>query len=199
MAIAFTAGTCGRRGANLKGEGMSRFLVIRAGLVLAAGLVVAVTAVAVASGNASTRNVQVLDACDPATFNAAVRPGTCTRPGGGVKHSEFISQLQTQGEAPAWRFSPEGLDLATGGTLLATNRGGEDHTFTEVAAFGGGCVAPLNAILGLTPVPECSTPGLFNSTLVEQGDTLEVSGLKVGVHRFECLIHPWMRTTVVVR
>jgi plastocyanin len=199
MALAFTAGTCGRRGANLKGEGMSRFLVVRAGLVLAAGLVVAVTAVAVASGNASTRNVQILDACDPATFDAAVGPGTCTRPGGGVKHSEFILQLQTQGEAPAWRFSPEELDLATGGTLLATNRGGEDHTFTEVAAFGGGCIAPLNVILGLTPVPECSTPGLFNSTLVEQGDTLDVSGLKVGVHRFECLIHPWMRTTVVVR
>jgi hypothetical protein len=25
-----------------------------------------------------------------------------------------------------------------------------------------------------------------------------VSGLTVGIHRFECLIHPWMRTTVVV-
>jgi plastocyanin len=177
---------------------MSRFLVVRAGLVVAAGLAVAATAVAVASGNAGTRNVQMLDACDPATFNAAVRPGTCTRPGGGVKFSEFISQLQTQGEAPAWRFSPEQLNLAPGGTLLATNRGGEDHTFTQVAAFGGGCVAPLNAILGLTPVPECSTPGLFASTLVEQGDTLDVSGLSPGIHRFECLIHPWMRTTVVV-
>jgi hypothetical protein len=39
---------------------------------------------------------------------------------------------------------------------------------------------------------------LFDSTLVEQKDTLEVSGLTVGIHRFECLIHPWMRTTVVV-
>jgi plastocyanin len=178
---------------------MSQFLVVRAGLVMASALVVGLTVAAFASGNAGTRNVQVLDACDPATFNAAVRPGTCTRPGGGVKHSEFISQLQTQGEAPAWRFSPEQLDLAPGGTLLATNRGGEDHTFTEVAAFGGGCVAPLNAILGLTPVPECSKPGLFASTLVEQGDTLQVGGLSVGIHRFECLIHPWMRTTVVVR
>ena len=177
---------------------MSQSPIVRAGLVMVIALGVGLTAVALASGKASTRNVQLLDACDPATFNAAVRPGTCTRPGGGVKHSEFISQLQTQGEAPAWRFSPEQLDLAAGGTLLATNRGGEDHTFTEVAAYGGGCVAPLNAILGLTPVPECSTPGLFASTLVEQGDTLEVSGLSVGIHRFECLIHPWMRTTVVV-
>jgi len=67
-----------------------------------------------------------------------------------------------------------------------------------VQAFGGGCVAPLNAILHLTPVPECAIPGLFGSTLVEQGDTLGVTGLAPGVHRFECLIHPWMRTTVTV-
>jgi plastocyanin len=177
---------------------MSHFVAVRAGLLIAAGLLVGLTAVAVASGNASTRNVQLLDACDPATFNAAVEPGTCTRPGGGVKFSDFIAQLETMGEAPAWRNSPGQLDLAAGGTLQATNRGGEDHTFTEVAAYGGGCVPPLNLILGLTPVPECSIPGLFDSTLVEEGDTLEVSGLTAGTHRFECLIHPWMQTTVFV-
>jgi plastocyanin len=103
-----------------------------------------------------------------------------------------------EGQAPAWRFAPGQLGLAPGGTLLATNRGGEDHTFTEVAAFGGGCVAVLNGILGLSPVPECSVPGLFDSTLVEEGRTLEVNGLAPGAHRFECLIHPWMRTTVTV-
>src|SRR5262249_46004366 len=94
---------------------------------IAVALVIVVTAriaaVAVAHGGASTRNVQILDACDPATFNAGIGPGTCTRPGGGVEFSDFISQLQTMGEAPAWRFSPEQLSLATGGTLLATNRG----------------------------------------------------------------------------
>jgi plastocyanin len=178
---------------------MSKSLAVRAGLIIAIVVVVGLTAVALASGNASTRNVQVLDACDPATFNAIVGPGTCTRPGGGVQFPDFVSQLQTQGEAPAWRFSPEQLDLAPGGTLVVTNRGGEDHTFTKVAAFGGGCVAPLNAILGLSPVPECSTPGLFGSTLVEQGATFTVTGLTPGTYRFECLIHPWMRTTVVVR
>ena len=174
--------------------------VVRRGIALAAlsAPVVLLFAAAQAIAASSTRNVQLLDACDPATFNAAVAPGTCTRPGGGVKFSEFITQLQTQGQAPAWRFAPGQLGLAPGGTLSATNSGGEDHTFTEVAAYGGGCVPQLNAILGLTPVPECSIPGLFDSTLVEQKDTLEVSGLTVGIHRFECLIHPWMRTTVVV-
>ncbi len=171
------------------------------GRVAAAGLVAAVAglvAAAIATGSSDARNVQILDACDPATFNAAVGPGTCTRPGGGVPFAEFRAQLQQHGQAGPWRFSPEQLGLAPGGSLLATNRGGEDHTFTEVKAFGGGCVAPLNAILGLTPVPECSVPGLFAKTLVEQGDTLEVAGLALGVHRFECLIHPWMRLTVTV-
>ena len=83
--------------------------------------------------------------------------------------------------------------------MLAKNRGGEEHTFTEVAAFGGGCVPPLNMILGLDPVPECSIPGLFPSTLVEPGDTRAVTQIAPGVHRFQCLIHPWQRTTVTVR
>jgi plastocyanin len=178
---------------------MSQSIPVRGAALAVIAAAVGLVAVGAARGNADVRNVQVLDACDPATFNAAIGPGTCTRPGGGVPFAEFIGQLQTQGEAPAWRFSPTQLGLAPGGTLLATNRGGEDHTFTEVAAFGGGCVAPLNAILGLTPVPECSVPGLFGSTLVEEGATLDVSNLSPGVHRFECLIHPWMRTTVVVR
>src|SRR5262245_11599899 len=39
------------------------------------------------------------------------------------------------------------------GTIEAYNKGGETHSFTEVAQLGGGCVQVLNSILGLTPVP----------------------------------------------
>ena len=177
---------------------MSQRFLVRLAVIGIAVAVAGLGAVGIARGTSTVRNVQILDACDPASFNAAVRPGQCTRPGGGVKFADFIAQLQAQGRAPAWRFSPAQLGLSAGGTLQATNRGGEDHTFTEVAAFGGGCVPPLNAILGLTPVPECSVPGLFGQTLVEQGATFEVTGLAPGVHRFECLIHPWMQTTVTV-
>ena len=41
--------------------------------------------------------------------------------------------------------------------VTARNRGGEDHTFTEVANFGGGCIAALNDLLGLRDCP-ASTP-----------------------------------------
>ena len=180
---------------------MSQRFLVRLAVIGIAVAVAGLGAVGIARGTSTVRNVQILDACDPATFDAATHnPGQCTRPGGGVKFSDFIAQLQAQGRAPAWRFSPAQLGLSAGGTLRATNHGGEDHTFTEVKAFGGGCVAVLNQILGLTPVPECAgfPGGLFGQTLVEQGATFEVTGLAPGVHLFECLIHPWMRTTVTV-
>jgi hypothetical protein len=152
-----------------------------------------------ASAASATRQVQVLDDCDPATFNAALGPGTCVKDGG-TTFSEFIAQLQAQGRAPAWRFAPGQLSLDAGGTLQAPNRGGEVHTFTEVATFGGGCIAALNDLLGLTPVPECAgfPGGAFAATLVPPGGTVTTSPLSPGIHRYECLIHPWMRTTATV-
>ena len=104
------------------------------------------------------------------------------------------------GMAPAWRNAPGQLKLPAGGTIEAYNKGGEFHTFTEVANFGGGCIAEVNALVGLTPVPECANAGvLFATTGVAPGDEVETPPLDSGVHRFECLIHPWMRTTVTVR
>ena len=170
----------------------TRFVAFATASALAAALVVAV-----ASGATGSRNVQVLDDCEAASFNAIIGPGTCVKDGG-VTFSEFIDQLVTQGRAPAWRFSPGQLKLPAGGTLEAHNRGGEFHTLTEVAAFGGGCVDELNAILGLTPVPECAIPGIFGATGIAPGGELETAPLAAGTHRFMCLIHPWMKTTATV-
>ena len=141
------------------------------------------------------RTVQMLDACDGPSFNAVIGAGACER-GGGVKFDAFIGQLTTMGRAPAWRFSPTSLSLAAGGAIDAYNRGGEFHTFTEVAHFGGGCVPELNAALGLTPVPECANPALFGTTGAAPGDEVETGPIPAGTHRFQCLIHPWMRTMV---
>jgi hypothetical protein len=151
-----------------------------------------------ASAVSSSRQVVMRDDCDPATFNAAVGPGTCVKDGG-TTFSEFVDQLIAQGRAPAWRFAPERLRLAADGTLKARNVGGEVHTFSEVANFGGGCIGFLNDLLGLSPVPECAgfPGGVFGATAVPAGGALTVT-LAPGIHRFECLIHPWMRATVDV-
>jgi plastocyanin len=169
-------------------------------LGLASAAVLALSAVSSASAASTHRQVQVLDDCDAATFNAALGdPNACVK-AGGTTFQEFISQLVAMDRAPAWRFAPQDLTLAAGGSIDAYNRGGEFHTFTEVAAFGGGCVEPLNQILGLTAVPECANAGaLFVSTGIAPGGELEGTALSSGTHLFECLIHPWMRSTVVVR
>ena len=170
-------------------------------LATVAGIVALLVLVPAAGSSAAsaTRQVQVLDDCDPASFNAAIGPGTCIKDGG-TTFSEFIAQLQAQDRAPAWRFAPAQLKLDPGGALVAHNGGGEDHTFTEVATFGGGCIAALNDLLGLTPVPECAgfPGGAFAATLIPPGGTVTTASLPPGIHRYECLIHPWMQTTVTV-
>jgi plastocyanin len=171
----------------------------RVAVVLAVGAILATLTVATAAwAGADHRRVQILDDCDAETFNAALGEGACVKDGD-VTFEEFIEQLITMGEAPAWRFAPEHLKLNAGGTITASNRGGEFHTFSEVAAFGGGCVPEINQLLGLEPVPECAIGDIFLTTGVPAGESLRTGSLAGGTHRFQCLIHPWQRTTAQAR
>jgi plastocyanin len=161
-------------------------------------LVVAGAFTAVSWGGADNRQVQLLDNCDGPTFNAEVRPGTCLR-SSGLTFDTFIAHLSSRHDVPSWRFSPERLELSAGGTITATNLGGEFHTLTPVANFGGGCVEPLNVILGLTPVPECAqVPAIFGATGVDPGDSRTFGPFAAGTYKLECLIHPWMQATLTV-
>lgn len=170
----------------------------RMALVVVASLSLLLAASGTTIASQTTRHLNMLDDCDAVSFNAVIGPGTCTRTDPGTSFQDFVGQLLATGQAPAWRFSPASLQLPTGASIVAFNKGGEDHTFTEVANFGGGCVQVLDDLLGLSPVPECGNPALFPGTLVEQGDSLQTAPLAPGVHLFECLIHPWMRATVTV-
>lgn len=172
----------------------------RVALVVAVGALLALLSVtSVVSAGADHRRVQILDACDPETFNAALGEGACVRKGGGVTIDRLVDQLTTKGEAAAWRFSPAHLKLDAGGAITAQNRGGEFHTFTEVAAFGGGCVPEINELLGLESVPECAIGDIFATSGVPPGASLTTGPLAAGEHRFMCLIHPWQRTTAEAR
>jgi hypothetical protein len=153
----------------------------------------------IASANPS--EVYANDGCSP-SFNDVVGPGTCTSPGG-TPFNVFVQELMLTGSAGAWHFSAPQVNLSPGSTLGVGNRGGETHTFTEVAQFGGGCIAFLNDLLGLTPVPECAgfPGGAFAASVLPAGTEAEnnpVGPLSPGIHRFQCLIHPWMHVTVDV-
>jgi plastocyanin len=141
--------------------------------------------------------ILILDDCDP-NDPAWAPTGGCLLKEGRVTNAEFNLllrsplSLSTVGH-PAWRNQPSYLDIAAGHDVKVTNAGGRLHTLTEVAQFGGGRVPPLN--IGLTPAPECQIP---STTDIPPGETRTISGLGIGIHRFQCCIHPWMRELVAV-
>jgi hypothetical protein len=173
---------------------------------LIAGTVVAGVAMAEPPEMAqpNTQQVVVLDECDPGTFNAAFGPDTCHNvvSGGGVKLQDFLTALPTG--HPAWLFFPsDRLEINESDTVRIVSQGGEIHTFTEVAAYGGGFIPVLNNPPNSPAVPECDGGYAKNakmaSTRLIQGSSLLVGGLTKGVHHFECCVHPWMRLDVEVK
>lgn len=146
--------------------------------------------------------VVALDECDPATFNAAIGADFCKNIALGA--STTLANLFAEAATPTpdknWDFEPDVLTIKQGTILSVVNQGGEPHTFTEVAQFGGGFIPPLNN--GADPVPECA--GGFSTvavarTRILQGSTSQIIGLSKGEHNFQCCIHPWMHFTVEVK
>jgi plastocyanin len=142
--------------------------------------------------------VNMHDACDPDTFNEPpLEPGTCVR-NGGVTLAQFIAELTRLGTIGPWRFSPSNGNVEVGQTFVAINRGGEEHTFTEVAAFGGGRNPLLNELSHAGAiVPECQN--LDDDDFVAPGGTYTEVIDRPGTLKFQCCIHPWMRLEATSR
>jgi hypothetical protein len=147
-------------------------------------------------GNAQIQ-VSMMDACDPASFNAVLGDGACVR-SGGVKFDKFLEQLAMHQRVGSWHFAPSSINAAEGQNIVARNRGGEVHTFTPVAEFGGGFVVDLNQLSGTpVPAPECLDFGSI--VFVPPGGTVEETVGAAPLQHFQCCIHPWMRATARVR
>lgn len=175
---------------------------------LAGALMVAAANFVVAQATPSQTNqsrlaqVVALDECDPATFNAAVGEGFCKNValGAATKFDDLFKKAAAGTPDPKWDFEPDALSIKQGTVLSVVDEGGEPHTFTEVAQFGGGFIPGLNA--GEDTVPECAG-GFANvdvaRTRILQGSEIKLTDLKKGSHRFQCCIHPWMRMQVEVK
>jgi hypothetical protein len=125
------------------------------GLATALGVLIAP---AFAADQTPHRVIVAQDACDSTIFNQMFGPGTCVR-NGGVTLQLSLQGLQRLQRAPQWRFSPDQVRAGTDDPILVKNTEGETHTFTEVAAFGGGFVPLLKQLAGtLTERPECAAP-----------------------------------------
>lgn len=148
-------------------------------------------------GVSARREIAIRDECDPRDQAAWAPSGGCLQRRGDVTFAEFNAEMNSPLALSvvghmAWRMDPTYLKVRTGKTVEIRNEGGRAHTFTEVAQFGGGKVPPLSQ--GLIVAPECPA-----STNIPAGGSTQVSGLSVGNHRFQCCIHPWMRTIVKVK
>ena len=178
---------------------MKRRLTVRT-MVWAAFAVVALLSLTAGAGAVQgDKKIRLLDDCDPVTFSGV--PGGCIG-NGHTTFAEFIEELEETQDAHKWRNQPSQMHLNVGRPTLIENRGGEVHTFTPVAAFGGGFVPDLNGLSGNPdPAPECLNFGsltLIPAGGIEEGPTAGTSELPVGISRFQCCIHPWMRTVIEV-
>ena len=144
--------------------------------------------------------VNMQDACDPETFNQALQnPEACIR-AGGVKFDQFIAELTRLGFIAPWHFAASTANVRVGQTFEAINRGGETHTFTQVAEFGGGFVQFLNDLAHVPEVaPECRPEALDADDFVAPGGTYRETVDHAGHLKFQCCIHPWMRLEVSSR
>ncbi len=154
------------------------------------------------SSGGMRKDIAVRDDCEPESFNAVLGAGACVIRGS-TTFEELIAQLQEKRSAGAWKNDPDQFSARVGTTLAVRNIGGEVHTFTRVAAYGGGVVPDLNHLAG-TPVvaPECAN--LDPSTILPSGGRLELHTgaghqIAAGTHKFQCCIHPWMRTTATLK
>ena len=172
-----------------------------------ASLALGTMGVGSAFADSKTLHVEIADDCDPATFNAAVAPGTCVGDGD-TTFAAFIAELMDTKVAEDWTFDPSRATVRPSQTVVAENQGGELHSFTCVTKFGGGVVPPLNALSGNnTPAAPCGNLSLgqaLGASAVPPGgskafDLSKAEQASPGVFQFECLIHPWMRTTLRVR
>jgi hypothetical protein len=164
-----------------------------------------------------SKPVLITDDCEPLSFNA-VFPGACVG-SGKTTFDKFIAQLTQHQNAFLWMFAPRESTVPVGKTLGLGNTGGETHTFTKVAEFGGGFVIPLNVLSGNpNPRPECTTGEVLVQDVMlkpqpdgpanifveageeEQGPTAGDAILPAGqTVKFQCCIHPWMRTELRVK
>jgi hypothetical protein len=196
---------------------MSKSNLVRITILLTIAITLSLGFSIVSNAKGGNRPVLISDDCEPVSFNLAF-PGACAG-NGKTTFDKFIAQLTQHQNAFLWMFAPRESTVPVGKTLGLGNTGGETHTFTKVAEFGGGFIIPLNSLSGNPiPTPECTTGAvLVPGTMLEprpdgpanifveageeeDGPTAGSAILPAGqTVKFQCCIHPWMRTEIKVK
>jgi plastocyanin len=156
--------------------------------------------VEVTAAQGGTPEIRTIDDCDPSDFAGLCNPafnGDTTLP-------EFLAELSARKSVGAWKLS-SAVNVDAGRNVNAVSRGGETHTVTVVANFGGGKVQPLNDASGNpVPAPECLQAENPRNLTIASGTTKTITTgargtLPPGHYKVQCCIHPWMRSEIDVR
>ena len=170
------------------------------GAAAAASLVLSAPAASADSGN--VKLMRLLDECESTSFNATFGPNFCVK-SGSVTADQFTAAL-AKGGSPAWWINNRTESIKAGDPLHVINQGGILHTFTEVKTFGSGVIPPFNVAVNNAPaaVKLDGSPVSFGdigtSGVAPGTGALDIIPAK-GVHQYQCIFHPWMRTVVTVR
>jgi hypothetical protein len=179
---------------------MKRNLALHAIVWIALAAAITLSLTTRAGAVQGDKKIRLLDDCEPVSFNEALGDGACIG-NGHTTFDEFLAELEATQDVHKWRNQPSDMQINVGRPTLIENRGGEVHTFTPVAEFGGGFVDALNGISGNpVPAPECLNFGalvFIPAGATEEGPTAG-SDISVGSHKYQCCIHPWMRTVIEV-
>jgi hypothetical protein len=184
----------------------SRFTLRRAAAALALGAAavasLVLTAPAASADSGNVKLMRLLDECDSVSFNATFGPNFCVK-SGSVTADQFLAALP-RGGSPAWWINNRTESIKAGDPLHVINQGGILHTFTEVKTFGRGVVDPFNVAVKETTravKPDGTEVGfgdIGTSGVAPSTGFLDIVPAK-GVHQYQCIFHPWMRTVVTVR
>src|SRR5271169_6982168 len=126
---------------------VAKFVLLVSSFTLAGGTLAAAQTSSPAGQPAHVAQVVALDECDPTTFNAALGPDFCRNVtlGAFTRLNDLFAKAAAGTPDPGWDFEPDVLHIKQGTPLSVVDQGGEPHTFTEVAQFGGGFIPGLNA------------------------------------------------------
>lgn len=200
-------------------------------LTLALGSTLLVVSAVQASAGGD-RVIELRDDCSNAPDSGFP---TCTIPGS-TDLEEFREEIRDHEFDGHWKYNPGGVsvqgstvDVDEGGKVVLINKGGQLHTFTRVAAFGGGFLPTINVgspvsapctdwcanavpvtecsrgfqADGITPIPRGPGPNSFFLNPFPSPSVVLQTGpgtnLPAGTYKYQCCLHPWMRLNLVVK
>jgi plastocyanin len=184
----------------LVGSRFSRRAVTALAMGAAAAASLVLTAPTAVADQPQAKTMRLLDQCDKPSWDVGF-PGLCTTSAGSVTLTRFRADLAKGGNGNWW-INNRNETIDAGDSLHVVNEGGIVHTFTEVRSYGKGVIDEWNTAIPTEPqaVTIAGQPVSFADfgTAVPPGTSSDVVPAK-GVHLYQCIVHPWMRTVVTVR